>query len=62
MVGDAVGDAEGLLLAIDRLGRTIVALERQNAELAEQNRALTVQLAHLQAPEGGPGQEVRPTP
>lgn len=33
MVGDAVGDAEGLLLAIDRLGRTIVALERQNAEL-----------------------------
>lgn len=36
---DMVGDAAGLLLVIDRLGRTIAELERQNAVLTDQLNA-----------------------
>ena len=34
-----VDDAQGLLLVIDRLGRTIAELERQNAVLTDQLNA-----------------------
>ncbi len=36
---DMVGDAAGLLLVIDRLGRTIAELEARNAALEQQLQA-----------------------
>ena len=36
-----IGDASGLLLVIDRLGRTIAELEKQNAALTAQLQQLS---------------------
>jgi len=40
-----VGDAAGLLLVIDRLGRTIADLEQQNAALASRVQELESQVS-----------------